>query len=66
MSQLQEENDSLQDKCSDLEDDKAKLQASQRFAEELLDAGRDDNKGKSSDSKELIVQHLCAQVCAFY
>ena len=66
MSQLQEENDSLQDKCSDLEDDKAKLQTSQRVAEELLEAGRYEYRGKPSGSKELIMQHLCTQVCVVF
>ena len=66
MSQIQKEKDSLQDKCSDLEDDKAKLQASQKFAEELLEAGRDEYRGKTSDTKELILQHLCTQVCVIF
>ena len=64
MSQLQKENDSLQNKCSDLEDDKAKLQAPQRFAEELLEAERYAYRGKTSE--KLIMQHLCTQVCVVF
>ena len=66
VSQLQKENDSLQDRCSDLEDYKAKLQTCQRFAEELLEAGRYEYREKPSDSKELIMQHLCTQVCVVF
>ena len=57
MSQLQEENGCLKDKCSDLEDDKANL------AEELLKAKRYEYRGKTSE--ELIMQNLSTQVCCF-
>ena len=66
MSQIQKENDSLQNRCSDLEADNAKLQAAQKCAEELLEAGRDEYRGKPSDTKELIMQHLCTQVCVVF
>ena len=64
MSQLQKENDSLQNKCSDREDDKAKLQAPQRFAEELLETERYQYRGKTSE--KLIMQNLCTQVCVVF
>ena len=45
---------------------KAKLQASQEFPEELLEAERDAYRGKPSNSKELIMQHLYTQVCVVF
>ena len=61
-SELQKEHQTLQDRLSDFEAAKEKLQASQKYAEEL-EAERDDYKGKLSDSNELIMQRLRTQVC---
>ena len=61
LQDLEEIYHALQGRCSDLEADKAKLQASQRFAEEL-EAENDDYKGKLSNANELIMQHLSSQV----
>ena len=61
-NQVDEHKNSLQDRLSDLETAKDKLQACQRYAEEL-EAERDDYKGKLSDSNELIMQRLHTQVC---
>ena len=62
LSELEKEQHGLQGKLSELETANMKLQASQRYAEEL-EAERDDYKRKLSDSHELIVQHLRTQVC---
>ena len=61
LQNLEEIYHTLQDRCSDLEADKAKLQASQRFAEEL-EAEKDDYKGKLSNANELIMQHFSSKV----
>ena len=66
LQDLEEKYHTLQDRCSDLEADKAKLQVCQKFAEELLKAGRDEYRGKPSVSKELIMQHICKQVCVVF
>ena len=63
---LEEKYHTLQGRCSDLGDVEAKLQAYQTFAEELLEAGRYEHRGKPSDFKGLIMQHLCTQVCVVF
>ena len=62
LSDLEKEHHTLHDRLSELETAKDKLQASQKYGEEL-EAERDDYKEKLSDSNELIMQHLCTQVC---
>lgn len=62
------EHSSAQEKISDLETAEEKLQASQRYAEELeqklakVEAERDDYQRKSSDANEWIMQNLNTQV----
>ena len=65
LQDLEEKYHTLQGRCSDLEAEKAKLQY-QKFAEDLLEAGRDEYRGKPSNSKELIMQHICKQVCVVF
>ena len=66
LQDLEEKYHTLQGRCSDLEADKAaKLQASQKFAEEL-EAERDDYQEKLSNANELIMQHLSSQVGVLY
>ena len=67
MSQDLEENyHTFQDRSSDLGDVKANLQAYQKVAEELLEAGRDEYRRKPSNLKEVIMQYLCTQVCVVF
>ena len=66
LQDLEEIYHTLQGRCSDLEADKAaKLQASQRFADEL-EAEKDDYQEKLSNANELIMQHLSSQVGVLY
>ena len=65
LQDLKEKYHTLQGRCSDREAVKAKLQASQRFAEEL-EAEKDDYKKKLSNANELIMQHLRSQVGVLY
>ena len=60
--ELQKEHQTLQDRLSEFEAAKVKLQASQRYAEEL-EAERDDYKEKLSNSNAFIMHYLHTQVC---